>query len=119
MFAGCLLALFVLPFVAICAHAVLPTTIGNLLFFSPQLLFPYAGLVTPDASGSHAVFSQGAANALVILHWGMVAAAFAWAARRMPVRYSLIAAIATIVGVGIATHVIFGMFGVTVELDGP
>jgi hypothetical protein len=119
VFAGCLLGVFVLPFIAIYGHSVLPTTVGNLFFFSTQLLFPYGGLVTRDASGSHAVLSQGAASALVILHWGLIAAAFAWAARRVPVRYSIIAAIATIVGVGIATHVIFGMFGVAVELDGP
>jgi hypothetical protein len=119
VFAGCLLGVFVLPFIAIYAHSVLPTTVGNLFFFSTQLLFPYGGLVTRDASGSHAVFSQGAANALIILHWGLIAAAFAWATRRMPIRYSMIVAVVTIVGVGIATHVIFGIFGATVELDGP
>ena len=119
VFAACLLGVFVLPFIAVYAHAVLPPAATNLLFFSTQLLFPYGGLVTRDASGSHAIFSQGAANALVMLHWGLIATAFAWAARRMPVRYSIIAAIATIVSVGIATHVIFGMLGVTVELEGP
>ena len=72
-----------------------------------------------DASGSHAVFSQGAADSLVIFHWGLVAAVFGWAARRMPVRYSIMAAIVTIAIVGIATHVILGVCGISVELDGP
>jgi hypothetical protein len=119
VFAACLVGVFALPFVAIYAHSIMPATVANLFFFSTQLLFPYGGLVTQDASGSHAVFSQGAANALEVLHWGLVAAAFAWAGRRLPTRYTVIAAIATIVAVGIASHIIFGIVGVTVELDGP
>ena len=119
VFAACLLAVFALPFIAIYAHSAVPSRVGNIFFFAPQLLFPYGGLVMRDASGSHAVFSHSVASALGFVHWGLVAAAFAWAARRLPIRFSIIAAIATIVGVGIATHLIFGMFGVMVELDGP
>jgi hypothetical protein len=37
----------------------------------------------------------------------------------MPVRYSILAAVATIIGVSIATYIIFGMFGLAVQLDGP
>jgi hypothetical protein len=119
VFVGCLVGTFVLPLIAIYADFALPTTLDNFLFFSPQLLFPYGGLVTRQASGSRAVFSLGVANLLVVLHWGLVGTAFAWAARRMPVRYSILAAVATIIGVSIATYIIFGMFGLAVQLDGP
>ena len=119
VFAACLLAVPGLPFIAIYAPSVLPTTLTNLLFFSTQLLFPYEGLVARDASGSHAVFSHGLGTTLTFVHWGLVAAAFTWAARRVPLRYAIVAAITTIVLVGVATHLVFGLFGVSVELDGP
>jgi hypothetical protein len=119
VFAACLVGTFVLPLIAIYVDFALPTTLENFLFFSLQFLFPYGALVTRDGSGSHAVFSQGVANLLVVLHWGLVGTTFACAARRMPVRYSILAAVATIAGVSIATHIIFGMLGVMVELDGP
>ena len=119
VFAVCLAAVFCLPFIAIYAHSVLPNILTNYFFFSTQLLFPYEGLVTRDPSGSHAVFSQGVARTLTFVHWGLIAAAFTWVARRVSMRYIFVAATATIVLVGIATHLIFGLFGVSVELDGP
>jgi len=118
VFAACLLAVFGLPFIAIYAHSVLPSTLTNHLFFSTQLLFPYEGLVTRDASGSHAIFGHGLGTTLTFAHWGF-AIAFTWAARRVPLHYAVVAAIATIVLVGVATHIVFGLFGVSVELDGP
>jgi len=119
VFAVCLAAVFGLPFVAVCAHSLLPNILTNYLFFSTQLLFPYEGLVTRDPSGSHFVFSPGVARALTFVHWGLITAAFTWVARRVPMRYVVVTAIATIVLVGIGTHLVFGLFGVHVELDGP
>ena len=119
VFAACLAAVFGLPFIASHAHSVLPNFLTNYFFFSTQLLFPYEGLVTRDPSGSHAVFSRGVAWTLTFVHWGLIAAAFTWVARRVSIRYIVVAAIATIVLVGIATHLVFGVFGVSVELDGP
>ena len=113
------MAVFGLPFIAVYAHSVLPNILTNYLFFSTQLLFPYEGLVTRDPAGSHAVFSHGVARTLTFVHWGLVAAVFTWVARRVPMPYIIVAAIATIVLVGIAMHVIFALFGVSVELDGP
>ena len=108
-----------LPFIAIYAHSVLPTTLTYLFFFSTQLLFPYEGLVTRDTSGSHFVFSHRVGLLITFIHWGLIAGAFTWVARRLPMRHAIFAAIGTIVLVGIATHVVFGVFGVSVELDGP
>lgn len=119
VFVVCLVAVFGLPFIAIYAHSVLPDIFTNYFFFSTQILFPYEGLVTRDDSGSHAVFSHRVAWTLTFVHWGLVGAAFAWGARRIPMRYTIAAAIGTIVVIGIATHLIFNLFGVYVELDGP
>jgi len=119
VFVACLLAVFALPFIAIYGHSMLPTTLVNLLFFSTQLLFPYESLVVSSRAGTHLVFSHGVGRVLTFTQWGLIAAAFAWVARRAPTRYSIIAAIATIVLAGIATHIVFGVFGVSVELDGP
>jgi hypothetical protein len=46
-------------------------------------------------------------------------AAFAWLARRVPMRFLILAAIAAIVLVDIATLLAFGAFGIHVMLDGP
>ena len=119
VFVGCLLAVFGLRFIAIYAHSVLPRILTNYFFFSTQLLFPYEGLVRRDAYGSHAVFSDGIAWTLTFIHWGFVAAAFAWTARRVAMRYTIAAAIGTIVLIGVATHLVFGLFDVYLELDGP
>lgn len=108
-----------MPFIAIYGHSVLPNALTNYFFFSTQIIFPYEGFVTRAPSGSLTVFSHDVAWTLTFVHWGLIAAAFTWVARRVPMPYIIVAAIATIVLMGIATHLIFGLFGVSVELDGP
>ena len=119
VFVGCLAAVLVLPFIAIFAHSVLPRILANLLFFSTQLLFPYEGLVVSTSTGSHFVFSHGVGRMLTFIHWSLIAVAFTWLTRRLPMSHTIVAAVATIVLVGIATHLVFGLFDVSVELDGP
>lgn len=45
-------------------------------------------------------------------------AMFTIAARRVPLRYAIPAAIATIILVGVGMHLVFGWFGVDIQLDG-
>ena len=112
MFVVCLLMMFLLPFIGFFLNS-------NLLFFAPQWLFPYDGFVVRAADGSHTVFSHHAALVLTLFQWGLASIGFAWFARRVPFRYAILAAVVVIVLIGIATNVAFGLFGVTVELDGP
>lgn len=119
VFAACLLTVFAGPFIAIYTHSVLPGALTNYLFFGPQFLFPYEGLVVRSANDSRLVFSHSVGLILAFLHWGIVTGLFAWAARRIPLRYTILSAVATILVVGVAMHVAFGVFGISVELDGP
>jgi hypothetical protein len=69
--------------------------------------------------GSKAVFSHGTAAVLVFVQWGLAAAGYAWFARRVSMRWAILAASGTILLIAIAGNVAFGLFGITVELDGP
>jgi len=119
VFLACLASVFAGPFIAIYAHSVLPSGLTNFLFFGPQLLFPYESLVVRSPNNSRLVFSHSVGLILTFVHWGIVTGLFAWAARRSTLRYTIPSAVATILVVGVAMHVAFGVFGVSVELDGP
>jgi hypothetical protein len=108
VFAACLLVVFLLPYVGFFLNS-------SLLFFAPQMLFPYEGLVVRK----RAVFSHHVALWLAFLQWSLAAAGFAWLARRMSIGHVILAAIGMIVIIGIITNVVFALFGASVELDGP
>jgi len=112
VFVSCLLGVFLLPVLGMYLNS-------NLLFFAPQFLFPYEGFVVREASSSHAVFGHPVALLLTFFHWGLASVAFACFARRLTVGYAIVASIAAIIIIGVAINVAFGLFGVTVELDGP
>jgi hypothetical protein len=112
VFGGCLLLAFLLPLLGFVLRS-------NLLFFAPQYLFPYNGFVVRQAFGSRAIFSQPIAILLSFVQWSLATAGFAWFARRVPARYAFPAAIAAIVLIGVGVNLAFGLFGITVELDGP
>jgi len=118
VFVVCLPAVFLLPYIAFYACSFIPPRLRDLLFFSPQLLFPYGALVR-GPNGSHLVFNHGVANLLAFTHWGVIAAGFTLIARRLPIRYVVIAAIATIILVGVVTHLAFWLLGFTVQIEGP
>jgi len=111
VFGACLLFAFMLPFLGFALRS-------NLLFFAPQYLFPYGGFVIPQPFGSKAVFSHSVAVLLSVMQWGVATVGFAWFARRVPARYAVFAAVVAIVLIAIAVNVAFGLFGITVELDG-
>ena len=105
--------------VAICAHSVLPSLPVDYFFFAPQLLFPYENLIVFNPNSSRLVFSHSVGMILTLVHWSVVTVLFAWAARRVPLRYAIPLAAVTIFGVGFAMQVAFELFGVSVSLDGP
>jgi hypothetical protein len=112
VFGACLLAVFLLPLIGVFLNS-------NLLFFAPQWLFPYDGFVTREPNRSRAVFGHHIALVLTFVQWGFVSIGFAWFARRVSFGYTILVAVVAIILIGIATNIAFGLFGVTVELDGP
>jgi hypothetical protein len=112
VFGACLLVVFLLPFIGFFLNS-------NLLFFAPQWLFPYDGFVVREPNLSRAVFGHHVALVLTFVQWGLASIGFAWFARRISFGYTILAAVVAIAVIGIATNVAFGLFGVTVELDGP
>jgi len=116
MFAACLFTLFLLPIIAVYAPFV---PFRDLLFFFPQMAFPFDALVTRDAQQSHTVFSSRAAILLGIIEWSTVTLIFAWMTRRVRPRYVIPLAAATILVVVILMRAALSCFGLNVELDGP
>ena len=112
VFGACLLVVFLLPIVGLFLNS-------SFLFFGPQWLFPYDGFVVREPNLSRAVFGNHVALVLTFVQWGLASVGFAWFARRISIGYTILAAVAAIVIIGIAVNVVFGLFGVTVELDGP
>src|SRR5260221_3781035 len=112
VFGACLLFVFLLPFIGFFLNS-------NLLFFAPQWLFPYDCFVVREPNLSRAVFGHHVALVLTFIQWGLASIGFARFARRVSFGYTILAAVVVIAIIGIATNVAFGLFGVTVELDGP
>jgi hypothetical protein len=112
VFAGCLLMVFVLPVIGIFLNS-------SLLFFTPQLLFPYDALVVREAYDSRAVFGRQTGLLLNSLHWSLVAGCFVWLARRLSVGQAILSAVAMLVIVGVLTNIGFSLFGVSIDFDGP
>jgi hypothetical protein len=81
VFVACLGASFLIPYFAVFLNS-------SLLFFAPQILFPYRDYV--DAI-KEPVFSHHVALLLTFLQWVLVTASFAWLARRMSLRRTMLA----------------------------
>ena len=112
VFGACLFLVFLLPAIGLFLNS-------ELLFFAPQHLFPYHALVVMPEHDSRLVFSPRIASLITILQWVLAAGGFVRFARRLSFVRVTIAAIATIMVVGIVAHVAFAVFGVSVSLDGP
>ncbi len=112
VFAACLAAVFVLPFIGWALNS-------ELLFFAPQLLFPYNALVVFEAGHSRSVLGDAVARLLNVAQWVMVAAAFVWFGRRLSFGRAVLLSAATIIAVGFITRLGLRAFGIGVSLDGP
>jgi hypothetical protein len=119
VFSACVLSIFLFPFAAIGWQSFLPNGLTNLLFFFPQVAFPYRNLVTKSAYGSYTIFSPGVAATLSIAQWVLLAVFFACLARRVKFRYLFSVAFAAIFVVVILFQLLFSLFGASIELDGP
>jgi hypothetical protein len=119
IFLACLLAIFLLPIIAIYGHAFLPWELPDICFFFPQLAFPYDSVVIREPSGSKLIFSSTVAVVLSLFQWGLLTIGFSWFARRLKVGYMIL--IAAVVIACVTYGVAYGitLFGATVELDGP
>jgi hypothetical protein len=116
IFVACLLASYLLPFIAIYGHAFLPGS--DFLFFFPQMAFPYDSVVVKGAAGQQTVFSPAAATLLSVLQWGLLTLGFSWSARRLKTGYMFLLAVAVIAAATFCTCCGVEMFGATVALDG-
>jgi hypothetical protein len=116
IFLACLLASWLLPIICVYGHSILP--VPDLLFFFPQLAFPYDNLVFDRASGLQPVFSRHAAATLSLIQWGLLAVGFSWLARHLKVYQILLAAVFVIVAATFLTYYGVKMFGATISLDG-
>lgn len=119
IFIICLLSTLAFPYIAIWTHSILPVYIGNLLYFFPQEIFPYSNFVAGPQDGEHAVFSDSIALLLNIIQWGVVTPLFAWLCRNFRHLYLFPAAFGTLFILRIIVQLLFQMFGVRLELDGP
>ena len=117
---GCvLLVSLVLPYLALALARVVPNVVASLLFFSPQYLFDFRYVVKPVTGGFSALFPPHGALLFGLLLWGSVALGYGVVSQRLG-RVSLwLIAPAVVVGVTVLVHVVFGLFGYALELDGP
>lgn len=116
----CLFATFSLPFIAVAAYRLLPLTLGDILFFSTQFIFPYDMLVRSKEYPFGEVFRRGTALTLTVLQWTIVSVMFAWFGRRIRKLHCRVALAAiTVFAVTVAMHLAFAIIGIEVKLDGP
>ena len=108
--AAFLLALFPLMLLALVLSEWLPTTLGNFLFFAPQLVFPTGWHQTADSSSANEWWSFPI--------WTLVVLGFGWATRTWSFRRTVVAALITLVLVAIGLHLVMPTFGLAFELDG-
>ena len=91
----------------------------DVLFFLPQLMFPFFGAVQRGPSGGTAAFSAAAQYGLTVILWGTVAVAFVYLARRYRLRRLMWLAPVAILAVTLVVNVVLVFAGAGVELDGP
>jgi hypothetical protein len=108
-----------LPFAAIVLHPVLPRTVANFAFFAPQYLFSFGQIVRPVEGGFASLFNDQVAGLACLLLWSAATIAFGLLARRAPRRVSFLLAPLALVLVTAGFHLVAGVFGYTLQLDGP
>jgi hypothetical protein len=108
--ATCLLALRWLPHLVIRYHAVLPGKIEFIMFFLPQMAFPYDSLV--GKAGTVSVL-------LSALQWGSVAIGLMWLTGPFKLRYVVLLTPLVIMAVAIGVFLMLALVGLEVQLDGP
>jgi hypothetical protein len=92
---------------------------SNLLFFMPQLMFPFFGAVRTSPYGTTAAFSTAAQYALSAALWGGVAVAYARLGRSWPVHRLAWLSPIVIVFVTLTVNWALSLAGTGVQLDAP
>jgi len=116
---GVLLVSLVLPYLAFALARVVPSGVVNLVFFFPQYLFNFRYVEKPVTGSFDALFTRGGALVFGVLLWGSVAVSYGLVSQRFGKISLWLIAPAVVVGVTVLVHVIFGLFGYALELDGP
>lgn len=119
LFLGLLFASYLGPLLSEIAYYKFHIALPDLLFFLPQILFPYDLVMLRSENESRRVFSDATALTLGIVQWIFVMAAFSWFARNVRFRYLVPLTLVVIVGVGYVVAFALGLFGMRVEFDGP
>jgi hypothetical protein len=114
-----LLVSLVLPDLAFAFARVVPNRVASFLFFFPQYLFNFRYVVKPVTGGFDTLFPPAGALLFGVLLWGSVAVGYGVVSQRFGKVSLWLIAPAVVVGVTILVHVVFGLFGYALELDGP
>lgn len=116
LFAVCLFASFLLPFIALYGGKLVP--FRDQLFFFPQMAFPYEAVVSRDADASRRIFGEGAIW-LSVLQWSVVGIVFSYLTRRVPIFKTILLAVASIVVVTVVVGLLISWTGTEIEFDAP
>lgn len=115
---ACLVALSFLPLFAYGLHCagMLPDALENVLFFLPQLVFHWYGILAWE---NPVFYECGGCGLLCICEWAAISCAFGRLMKGRDRRLVFPAAFCTIVLTTVSTHVLLSVLGVSFRLDGP
>jgi hypothetical protein len=120
VFVVCLLVTFAGPWaIWYIPKGVLPYQLEDLIYFAPQLFFPYHTLMVSTPQETNYIFSESVAQQLAFLQWSLVIVIFTLLAKRLRFRDLIPIAIITGLIVCLVTQVTLLAFNVTMILDGP
>ena len=107
--AAFLVAILVMPFVALSLPVWAPNLVANLLFFGPQFVYPTAW--SGGSTNHYALWS--------VPIWVVSIILFGFLCRRSPIARAVWLAPVVILVVTVGLHILMSVFGFSFELDGP
>jgi len=100
-------------------HNHLLVWLDNLIWFFPQEILPH-GFNVSNTSVYQSAISTPASIFLSILFWIAIGFTFAWFTRKLRLRFTIPLAVVSVFVITIATHaVLYFLFGIEADLDGP
>ena len=115
----CLACSFILPFVALLFHSVLPDAVTNILFFSAQYVFLFNQVVRETEGGYSQLVSHNNALLFALSFWCIVSFLLGSVSKKWPLRFQWISAALVVIGMTALVHFVFSIFGFSLQLEGP
>ena len=107
-----------LPIAAIVLSPVLPSIVGNAMFFWPQVILFPNGFMSMEIGGSEAFLMDSAIYGAIIF-WILIAGLFGKVFQKSPRKTAAWLALPVALVVAVALHVLLYAFGYTAYIDGP